>query len=56
MDPKRREEMERELEQAIEGMESALEHANGTCSQKIRRRTIKVRRSIRKLAEDTPSE
>ena len=50
--PDRLERMEQELSQAIEGMEEALDHANGTCSKKIKRRTTKVRRSIMKLAEE----
>jgi len=48
--------MEQELELAIEGMESALDQANGNCTRKIRRRTTKIRRALRDLAEEGENE
>ena len=50
------ERMEQELELAIEGMESALDQANGNCTRKIRRRTTKIRRALRDLAEEGENE
>ena len=52
----RQADMERELKEAIEGMEEALDNANGACAKKVRRRTIKIRRAIRKIAEEPASE
>jgi sugar-specific transcriptional regulator TrmB len=50
----RLEDMERELNEALEKMDRALSNANGECSKKIRegRRTTRVRRALKKLAEE----
>lgn len=49
---RRLEAMERELEEALEDMDEALDSANGNCANKIRGRTIRVRRSLQKLADE----
>ena len=56
MNAEREEEMDRKLSKAIQNMEEALERANGECTRKLRRRTTKVRRELRKLAEEPPIE
>ena len=43
---KKQEEMERELDEAIEGMEDACDNANGNCAKKVRSRTIRVKMSL----------
>ena len=43
--------MEKELSEALESMDKALDQANGTCAKKIRGRTIKVRMSLLSLLE-----
>ena len=55
MDPEAQKRRDQELEDALEKMDEALTRANGTCSMKIKRgrRTIKVRRSLKELAEDS---
>tara|TARA_R110000824_G_scaffold87567_2_gene215831 strand:- start:198 stop:371 length:174 start_codon:yes stop_codon:yes gene_type:complete len=56
MNAKRQEEMERELNQAIEDMDKALDEANGNCAKKIRTRTMKVKMSILSLLRSRDGE
>jgi len=49
-------EMERELDEAIANMETALDSANGACAKKIRGRTTATRRALRTLLEPSDHE
>tara|TARA_R110000824_G_scaffold184372_1_gene365333 strand:- start:1502 stop:1675 length:174 start_codon:yes stop_codon:yes gene_type:complete len=56
MNAKRQEEMERELNKALEDMDKALDEANGNCAKKIRSRTMKVKMSILSLLRSQDGE
>ena len=55
MDPEAQKRRDEELEEALEKMDEALTRANGTCSIRIKkgRNTVRVRRSLKKLAEES---